>query len=174
MKSSHPPRQRQSDQGEERVGRPGGDPRQNVTSGAESQRNLGGGERYPHRHEVLSLVAVGWLDISDADLEITLANGLSIGDIRRILLRLGQPTDAVRISLLDLARTGEPAIVHLERRGAQPFRHFVVFEALEGTTVVLRDPAYGRRRIHVAAFMWHWTGAAVFLRPQVVSVTSGN
>lgn len=103
--------------------------------------------------------------LSDADLEITLANGLSIGDIRRILLRLGQPTDAVRISLLDLARTGEPAIVHLERRGAQPFRHFVVFEALEGTTVVLRDPAYGLRRIQIAAFMRHWTGVAVFLRP---------
>ena len=34
------------------------------------QAMLRGGDPFPHRHEVLSLVAVGWLDVPDADLEI--------------------------------------------------------------------------------------------------------
>ncbi len=37
------------------------------------QTMLRGGSRFPHRHEVLSLVAVGWLDIEDAHKELIAA-----------------------------------------------------------------------------------------------------
>lgn len=92
-----------------------------------------------------------------------LAEGLSVGDISRILSQLTYRTYAVRIELLDLVRTGEPAIVHLQRDGVSPFRHFAVFERLEGVTVVLRDPAYGTRRMHISAFLRYWSGVAVFV-----------
>lgn len=92
-----------------------------------------------------------------------LSQGLSIGDISRLLRRMNYRASAVRIGLFDLARTGEPAIVHLQRDGVSPFRHFAVFERLDGVTVVLRDPAYGTRRIHISAFLRYWSGIAVFV-----------
>lgn len=101
--------------------------------------------------------------LPEAKLAETLSKGLSVGDIVRVLDRLHYRASAVRIGLLDLARTGQPAIVHLRRDGANPFQHFAIFERLEGVTVVLRDPAYGVRRIHVSAFRRYWSGVAVFV-----------
>lgn len=78
------------------------------------QKMLRGGERYPHRHEVLSLVAVGWLDTSDADLEIVAAGvathhrDLYGDDVRSILHFYGKTTGNREALLedLDAARAG--------------------------------------------------------------------
>lgn len=93
----------------------------------------------------------------------TLLNGLSLTDIAVLLDRHGYSVLAVRIGLMELARSQRPAIVHLERGGVVPYRHFAVFKGLQGTDVILLDPALGKRRVHISEFRRHWNGVAVFV-----------
>jgi uncharacterized protein len=93
----------------------------------------------------------------------TLQNGLSLTDIARLLDRRGYAALAVRIGLVDLARIRRPAIVHLERGGIMSYRHFAVFKGLQGTDVILLDPALGKRRVHISEFRRYWNGVAVFV-----------
>lgn len=96
--------------------------------------------------------------------ELALDKGLSLFDISRIVEGLGFRAHVVSISLLDLDRVGQPAIVYLERGEPRPFRHLVVFDGIDGTRVKLRDPALGNRRIHVERFVEEWQGRyAVFI-----------
>jgi predicted double-glycine peptidase len=101
--------------------------------------------------------------LSEARQRKAFADGLSIGDIDRILAENGFVAAAFRIDLLELDRAGRPAIVYLERSGVAPFRHFAVFDRLDGNTVQLLDPARGKRRIHISEFRRYWNGVAVFV-----------
>ena len=40
------------------------------------------------------------------------------------------------------------------------------FEALDGVTVIVRDPTFGRRRMHVSEFRRYWSGVAIFASPR--------
>lgn len=93
----------------------------------------------------------------------TMQQGLSIADMMRILDAKAYRAVPVRIGLFGLMQTGRPAIVLLESDGPVPLRHFAVFERIHGTDVILRDPAIGRRRLHIDAFRRQWKGIAVFV-----------
>lgn len=95
--------------------------------------------------------------------ERALDDGLAISDIVTMSRRLGYRAYAVRIGLLDLAATGRPAILYLERSGVRNFRHFVVFRSLEDMRVHLLDPVLGNRRIRVEQLLREWQGQAIFI-----------
>lgn len=101
--------------------------------------------------------------LSPAMREQALEMGLSVADIARVLGQNGYVAHPVRIGLLELNRSGQPAIVHLERGGVAPLRHFVVFVGLSGTKVTLLDPAIGKRHIEIAEFRRQWEGVAIFV-----------
>ena len=98
-----------------------------------------------------------------AQQDLALNDGLAISDIVAMSERLGYRAYAVRIGLLDLAATGRPAILYLERSGVRDFRHFVVFRSMEGTRVHLLDSVLGNRRIRVEQLLREWPGQAIFI-----------
>ena len=89
--------------------------------------------------------------------------GLSIADMVELVEGLGYRAYAVRIDLLALNQIDRPAIVYLERSGPLPYRHFLVFDGLDGNRAILRDPSLGNRRVQVGSFMRQWQGHAVFI-----------
>ena len=108
-----------------------------------------------------------WLQYLNAlephERKLAMQDGLSIADILKLVGRLGYQGHAVRISLMDLARTARPAIIYMERAGRRDYRHFLVFDRLDGTRAVLRDPAVGNRRVHIEHFLSEWRGHAIFI-----------
>lgn len=101
--------------------------------------------------------------LPEAMQRLTIEKGLSVADIMRILDAKSYRGLPVRTDLFGLKDDGRPAIVYLERKGPMPLRHFAVFEQITGTDVILRDPAIGRRRLHIDAFRRQWTGTAIFV-----------
>jgi predicted double-glycine peptidase len=122
-----------------------------------------------HFGETLDEMTV-WNDylatMSTAQQELALHDGLAISDIVAMSDRLDYRAVAVRIGLLDLAATGRPAILYLERSGVRDFRHFVVFRSMEGTRVHLLDSVLGNRRIRVEQLLREWRGQAIFILPK--------
>lgn len=103
------------------------------------------------------------LSLSEAERAIASDQGLSIADIAKLVEGLGYRAHPVRIDLLDLDRVDRPAIVYIERGGPQAFKHFAVFDRIDGQRIVLRDPSLGNRRVGIEAFMRQWEGHAIFL-----------
>lgn len=103
------------------------------------------------------------LSLSEAERAIASDQGLSIADIVELVEGLGYRAHPVRIDLLELDRVDHPAIVYIERDGQQAFRHFAVFDRLDGQRVVLLDPSLGNRRVTIETFMRQWQGHAIFI-----------
>lgn len=111
-------------------------------------------------------VWLGYLQQLDPEQQdVAMRDGLSIMDMVRLIEGLGYRAHATRISLmgLALARTRQPAIVYVERGGSRDYRHFLVFDGLDGSRAVLRDPAVGNRRVHIEHFLSEWRGHAIFV-----------
>lgn len=111
----------------------------------------------------LSVWAAYVRGLSEFERQKASEDGLSIADMVELVGGLGYRAYAVRIDLLALHQIDRPAIVYLERGGPQPYRHFLVFDGLDGNRAILRDPALGNRRVHVGSFMRQWQGHAIFI-----------
>ena len=87
-------------------------------------------------------------------------SGVTAREILQAARRHGLRAQGVRLSEFDdLERLPTGSILHWE------FRHFVVFEKVEGGALYIMDPAFGRRRISASEFDEACTGVALRLVP---------
>lgn len=83
-----------------------------------------------------------------------LKNGLSLTDLRRLAVRLGNPATTLRdVTLQQVAQSQSPLIVSLVVNG---YNHFVVVRGVDGEYVYLADPARGNLRTPIREFMEQW------------------
>ncbi len=94
------------------------------------------------------------------------------GATARALLEAGRAFGllgrGVKVELDDLEHLDPGAILHWE------FRHFVVFERLNATSVDLVDPAVGRRTVPLAQFGQSFTGVALLFEPSETFKPEGD
>ena len=83
----------------------------------------------------------------------TLANLIQLAD------RLELGSRPIKVELTDLDKLTLPAILHWD------FNHFVVLIEASARSVVLHDPARGRRQMSLAEASRHFTGVALELTP---------
>lgn len=81
--------------------------------------------------------------------------GTNLRGLIEIADTLGLATRAIRIELEALASVRLPMIAHWN------LNHFVVVTEFSKNTVVIHDPAVGRRRISLDSFSKHFTGVAL-------------
>ena len=85
--------------------------------------------------------------------------GSTLTDLMRIAGALALVPRPLRLDLPHLAQLQLPCVLHWD------FNHFVVLVRQRGNSVVLHDPALGRRELPLAEFSKHFTGVALELRP---------
>ena len=85
--------------------------------------------------------------------------GATMADLVRMAADMGLSSRALRAEPEHLAQLQLPCVLHWD------FNHFVVLTEVNGSEVVIHDPAHGRRRIKASALSRHFTGVALELRP---------
>lgn len=85
--------------------------------------------------------------------------GLRLSQLIDIAGKLGLHGRALRLELEGLSRLDTPAILHWD------LHHFVVLERVRRDSVVVLDPALGRRTLPMAEVSRHFTGVALELEP---------
>jgi len=85
--------------------------------------------------------------------------GLRLSQLIDIAGKLGLHGRALRLELEGLSRLDTPAILHWD------LNHFVVLESVRRDSVVILDPALGRRTLPMAEVSRHFTGVALELEP---------
>lgn len=85
--------------------------------------------------------------------------GATFATLMHIANHLHLASRPVRLDLEDLDKLTLPAILHWD------FNHFVVLTQIKGHSVVLHDPARGRRTVSFAEVSKHFTGVALELTP---------
>ena len=85
--------------------------------------------------------------------------GATLATLIQIATHLHLASRPVRLELDDLTKLTLPAILHWD------FNHFVVVTHVRSHTVVLHDPAHGRRVLSFAEVSKHFTGVALELTP---------
>jgi len=86
-------------------------------------------------------------------------NGASAASILRVGRSYGLRARGVRLDIEDLRHLPSGSILYWE------FRHFVVFEKLNRSSVNVVDPSFGRRSIPLAQFRQAFTGIALVMEP---------
>ncbi len=86
-------------------------------------------------------------------------DGVSAGRIYKAAARFGLRASAFKSELEQLGELALPAIVHWE------FNHFVVLERITARSVVIVDPAVGRRRLSREEFSRAFTGVVLTFEP---------
>ena len=104
-------------------------------------------------------IAEAMLERTDSELVQTRL-GFSLLDLKRFAESRGYvATGYAEVTLDDLVEFG-PAIVPIR---LTTFDHFVIFRGRLGDRVLLADPAYGNRIMHVATFEKVWRGNMAFV-----------
>src|SRR5215475_7141723 len=85
--------------------------------------------------------------------------GATLSTLIHIATQLHLAARPVRLELDDLAQLTLPAVLHWD------FNHFVVVTQVKSHTVVVHDPAQGRRMLSFAEVSKHFTGVALELTP---------
>lgn len=85
--------------------------------------------------------------------------GMTFADLVKAAQRLGLATRPVKADMEDLPKLRLPCILHWR------FNHFVVLEQITRKSVVLHDPALGRRIVSSASISSNFTGVALELWP---------
>lgn len=86
--------------------------------------------------------------------------GFSLLDMKRYLESHGYRADGVQVTADELTKAGVPAIALVSDSG---YKHFVVFKGMQGSRVVLGDPALGTRIISREQFESLWVGGIFFV-----------
>ncbi len=86
-------------------------------------------------------------------------SGATLRGLTRIADQLSLATRALRVDLDDLDKVRLPAVLHWD------LKHFVVLERVSANSVVVHDPAVGRRRYRVEELSHHFTGVVLELLP---------
>lgn len=89
----------------------------------------------------------------------TSMKGMTLRHLMAVASELELAPRAVRLDVGELSLLTLPAILHWD------LNHFVVIEALDGSTATILDPAMGRRRVPLAKMGRHFTGVALELSP---------
>lgn len=85
--------------------------------------------------------------------------GATLAQLVDVARRMGLTARAVRLELDELRQLRIPCILHWD------LNHFVVLERVTRTSVVLVDPAQGRRTLSLDEASRHFTGVALELTP---------
>ena len=85
--------------------------------------------------------------------------GVTLRTVMRIADGIGFVSRPLRLELSELERLRLPCILHWD------MNHFVVLDAVRGNSIVINDPAAGRRTIHMSEASRHFTGVALELTP---------
>jgi ATP-binding cassette, subfamily B, bacterial CvaB/MchF/RaxB len=85
--------------------------------------------------------------------------GMTLRNLINLANELNLAARALRLELGDLARLRQPCILHWG------LNHFVVLESVGNRTVVIHDPARGRRRLTIEEVSREFTGVALELSP---------
>ena len=83
------------------------------------------------------------------------ASGFSLLDMKRYLAAHALETQAFRVTLDQIAKTGVPGIALTVTRG---YRHFVVIKGVTAQHVLVGDPSRGLQRYQRAEFEKVWDG----------------
>lgn len=89
--------------------------------------------------------------------------GFSLLDMKNYLASIGMPADGYRLPLDKLNAVKVPAIVLLDIDG---YLHFVVVQGVRDDTVLVGDPALGRKIIPRKEFEEMWNGIMFVIRGQ--------
>jgi len=87
--------------------------------------------------------------------------GFSLLDMKLYLESIGLRADGFRVDLERIEETGVPLIALVNIRG---YKHFVVIKGVSRETVLLGDPAVGKRVISRTDFLDIWDGVAFVIR----------
>lgn len=87
--------------------------------------------------------------------------GFSMFDMKTFLNGLGYEAEGYRLSVNDLARMDQPAIVLLDLKG---FKHFVVVKGVKGDRVLTGDPMLGLTEYDAEEFGKYWNNIALVVR----------
>jgi ATP-binding cassette subfamily B protein RaxB len=85
--------------------------------------------------------------------------GITLAHIGAIAQTMGMSARGVKVELADLAQLKLPAILHWD------MNHFVVLVRASDKSLVVHDPALGRRKLSMAQASRHFTGVAMELAP---------
>ncbi len=85
--------------------------------------------------------------------------GATLSTLIHIATHLHLASRPVRLEIADLAKLPLPAILHWD------LNHFVVVTHVRSRTVIVHDPAQGRRILSLAEVSKHFTGVALELTP---------
>jgi ATP-binding cassette subfamily B protein RaxB len=85
--------------------------------------------------------------------------GTTLRDLMAVAAEMGLATRALRLELKDLSRLHMPCILHWG------MNHFVVLESVHHSSIVIHDPARGRRTVLLREVSDEFTGVALELAP---------
>jgi ATP-binding cassette subfamily B protein RaxB len=91
----------------------------------------------------------------------TSIQGATLAQMVTIAADLGLAPRAVRLDLHEIGKLKTPAILHWD------LNHFVVLESVSSRSVVIVDPAAGRRTVSMRDLSRHFTGVALELSPAI-------
>jgi ATP-binding cassette subfamily B protein RaxB len=89
----------------------------------------------------------------------TSIKGTTLQELMAIASDLELAPRAIRLDVEEIGKLRKPAILHWD------LNHFVVLESADARSVMILDPARGRRRMGLAKFTRHFTGVALELVP---------
>lgn len=98
---------------------------------------------------------------ADGDQATIRKGGFSMLDMKRYLVGRGLRAEGYRTNLDEIGIQGTPVIARIQL-GA--YRHFVVVKGVSGDSVLVGDPALGRRVFSKAQFAAMWNGVVLGLR----------
>lgn len=106
----------------------------------------------------------------NGDRETIQRQGFSLADMQGFLATTGLRSDGFRVGLDKIAEVGIPAVTLIETKG---YNHFVVIKGIEGSEVLVGDPALGLKTIPRAQFEQMWKGVIFVVRDEVEPAREG-
>lgn len=94
-------------------------------------------------------------NLSQSEVQNRQEEGLSLLDLKQAALRRGFQVLGVKLQYSQLSKIPCPILVYLE---IEEYKHFAVFNGVQGNQVLLADPSTGNKEIHVSQFVKDWKG----------------
>lgn len=110
--------------------------------------------------ELTFLRLLSQLNLTQAQLQDRIANGMTLTDLRDITNKAGYEASMGKVQFHELAKAKVPVIVGITVRGHD---HFAVFRGTDGTYAYLADPIRGNIRTRVGEFLGQWQRNAILV-----------